>query len=172
MLKRIIAAICALCLTAAVLSGCASSDKKETDRSAADSAEASGSEAEAKEQEPEFELDPTPVTRTENVMPDLDGVKKQYSEKEADIAKQLEALAADKDAPCINITTEDDAPIVSKETYVASVVDVFNCGDEFRLSAAGGVKVRGNSSADQGDEKPYRIKFEDKHNMLGLHGGS
>ena len=48
---------------------------------------------------------------------------------------------------------------------------MFGRGEKEELSAAGGVRVRGNSTADQGDEKPYRIKFEKKQNMLGLHGG-
>jgi hypothetical protein len=33
------------------------------------------------------------------------------------------------------------------------------------------IRVRGNSTADQGEEKPYRIRFEQKQNMLGLHDG-
>ena len=102
---------------------------------------------------------------------DFSRVKHQY-EREADrIRAEEEEIAAEKDFPCIHIFTQDGDPIFLKETYVPCVVDVFNCGEEYRLSAAGGIRVRGNSTADQGDEKPYRIKFEKKQNMLGLHEG-
>lgn len=89
-------------------------------------------------------------------------------------AEELDALykriSAEKDFPAVNIYTRDGEAILSKERYVESVIDVFNCGDEFLLSAEGGVKVRGNSTAND-DEKPYRIKFTEKQSMLGLHGG-
>ena len=154
--------ICALCICTAAFSACASSDSSKTDSSAV-----SCSDSE-KTKEPEFELDPTPISRTENVMPALDAVKEQYAEKESETASLIEELSKQKEKPCINITTENGDKIKSKDTYTASVIDVFNCDEAYRLSAAGGVKVRGNSSADQGDEKPYRIKFEQKQNMLGL----
>ena len=73
--------------------------------------------------------------------------------------------------PIVSIITLDNKEILSKEEYVTSVVDVFNCEEEYSFSASGGVKVRGNSTAD-GDEKPYRIKFDSKQNMLGLHNGA
>ncbi len=165
-MKSKLAFICALCISATVFSACASGDSSNSD-----SSKASDSQTESVES-PEFELDPTPISRTENVMPALDTIKKQYAEKESEITANLEKIANEKERPCINITTENEDKILSKDTYTASVIDVFNCGDEFKLSAAGGVKVRGNSSADQGDEKPYRIKFEQKHNMLGLNNGN
>ena len=87
---------------------------------------------------------------------------------------ELEEFIADtcmaKQHPCIYITTLNRRPILSRDEYIPAVVDVYNCDDAFRLTAAGGVKVRGNSTAN-GDEKPYRIKFDRKQNMLGLHSG-
>ncbi len=78
-----------------------------------------------------------------------------------------------KTQPCIHIVTEGQQPIVSKEEYVPSVIHVSNCAEEYEMAAEGGVKVRGNSTADQEEnEKPYRIKFAKKQNMLGLHGGN
>lgn len=161
-----LALICALCICTAAFSACASNDSSKTDSSAVSSSDSE------KTKEPEFELDPTPISRTENVMPALDTVKEQYAEKESETASLIEELSKQKEKPCINITTENGDKIKSKDTYTASVIDVFNCDEAYRLSAAGGVKVRGNSSADQGDEKPYRIKFEQKQNMLGLHDGN
>ena len=76
-----------------------------------------------------------------------------------------------KEHPCIHILTEGGQPVLSRENYVPAVVKVFNCDAAYEMSEEGGVRVRGNSTAEQGEEKPYRIRFEKKHNMLGLHNG-
>ena len=85
--------------------------------------------------------------------------------------EQAEAPWAGKEHPCILIETEGGEAILSRETYVPAVIRVVNGGPDFDLTAEGGVRVRGNSTAEQGDEKPYRIKFAKKQNLLGLHGG-
>ncbi len=74
--------------------------------------------------------------------------------------------------PMIFVTTENREPVLKKE-YYTSMIDVVNCSDSYKLSKKGQVKVRGNSTADDryGTDKPYRIKFESKQNMLGLHEG-
>ncbi len=78
---------------------------------------------------------------------------------------------AGKEHPCILIETEGGQAILSRETYVPATVRVVNCDPAFTLTAEAGVRVRGNSTAEQGDEKPYRLKFGKKQNLLGLHGG-
>ena len=80
-------------------------------------------------------------------------------------------VGAGKEHPCIHIITEDGQPVLSREDYVSAVVEVFNCDAAYKMSAEGGVRVRGNSTAEQGEEKPYRIRFEKKQNILGLHEG-
>lgn len=80
-----------------------------------------------------------------------------------------EKTGADRDHPCINILTENGQPILSKEEYVSSVIEVFNCDEEYRMTEEAGVRVRGNATAEEDGYKPYRIRFEKKHNMLGLH---
>jgi len=82
-----------------------------------------------------------------------------------------EEIGKGKTHPCIHIITEDGQPIQSREEYVPAVVEVFNCDEAYQTAAEAGVRVRGNSTAEQGEEKPYRIRFEKKQNMLGLHGG-
>ena len=82
-----------------------------------------------------------------------------------------EEAGAGKEHPCILITTEDGQPVLSRDTYVPATVRVFNCDKAYELNAECGVRVRGNSTAEQGEEKPYRIRFEKKQNMLGLHNG-
>ncbi len=94
----------------------------------------------------------------------------QYTEQREKYLKRYKKLSAERTLPMVSIITLDKKDILSKEEYVTSVVDVFNCDEDFAFSAAAGVKVRGNSTAD-GHEKPYRIKFDEKQNMLGLHDG-
>lgn len=82
-----------------------------------------------------------------------------------------EAIGSGKEHPCIHIITENEQPILSRDEYVPAVIKVFNCDAAYELAEEGGVRVRGNSTAEQGEEKPYRIRFEKKHNLLGLHDG-
>ena len=82
-----------------------------------------------------------------------------------------ETVGAGKEHPCIHIVTENGQPVLSREEYVPAVVTVFNCDKAYELSEEAGVRVRGNSTAEQGEEKPYRIHFEKKQNILGLHEG-
>lgn len=122
----------------------------------------------------------TEAVSSELVMPEAeidttneDGKKmyQQYMDQKEKYSKRYEKLRAEMTLPIVSIITLDNKEILSKEEYVTSVVDVFNCEEEYSFSASGGVKVRGNSTAD-GDEKPYRIKFDSKKNMLGLHNGA
>ena len=82
-----------------------------------------------------------------------------------------EETGAGKTHPCIHIVTENEQPVLSRETYVPAVVKVFNCDQAYEMAEEAGVRVRGNSTAEQGEEKPYRIRFGKKHNILGLHNG-
>lgn len=119
------------------------------------------------------------ITETEKAeidvnIPDESGnysaVMEQYVQKAEELEQFMKKTAELKTMPVIHITTLDEKEILSKEEYNESVIDVFNCGEEYRLTAEGGVRVRGNSTAD-GEEKPYRIKFNEKQGMLGLHEG-
>ena len=82
-----------------------------------------------------------------------------------------ETIGEGKEHPCIRIVTEEGQPVLSRETYVPATITVFNCDEAYELTAECGIRVRGNSTAEQGEEKPYRIRFEKKQNMLGLHNG-
>lgn len=85
----------------------------------------------------------------------------------------IEKYSKQYNTPMIFITTENREEVIKKE-YYTSMVDVVNCSENFKLSKKGQVKVRGNSTASDEwspDVKPYRIKFDSKQNMLGLHGG-
>ena len=162
-MKKIYIILAAALLAAGAMTGCA--DKNSSSSSLADS---SSQEV----HEPEFEPDQTELHQPETPLPDLTNVKSEYESCKADITERNEDISSKKTEPCINITTEGGEEVLSKDQYLAAVIDVFNCDAQYELSAEGGVKVRGNSSADQGDEKPYRIKFAEKHNMLGLHNGN
>ncbi len=108
--------------------------------------------------------------RAESI-PDTSQVWAQYEARRDKIEPVMAAMARKKDHPCIYVTTLDQKPVESKEEYLPAVINVFNCPEEMRLTAPGGIRVRGNSTADDKREKPYRIKFDRKQNLLGLHGG-
>lgn len=130
------------------------------------SSEQSSEESSALDTSSESEPEKPP----ESEKPQQSVVSIQHSLDEEGLSTLYKRISAEKDFPAINIYTQDGESILLKERYVESVIDVFNCGEEFMLSAEGGVKVRGNSTAND-DEKPYRIKFTEKQNMLGLHNG-
>ncbi len=111
-----------------------------------------------------------PYTLAENADEDTEKMYGQYTEQREKYLKRYEKLAEGLELPMVSIITLDKKEILSRDEYVTSVVDVFNCDEDFAFSAAAGVKVRGNSTADT-PEKPYRIKFDKKQNMLGLHEG-
>ena len=79
---------------------------------------------------------------------------------------RAEEIGSGKQHPCIHIITEDEQPVLSREEYVPAVIRVFNCDAAWEMAEEGGIRVRGNSTAEQGEEKPYRIRFEKKHNLL------
>ena len=121
--------------------------------------------------EPEPEPAPiTPMTAPADASPEVQELIQQYNDKQAKLAEFTAKIEKQMTLPSIHITTYNNQRILSKEEYVESVIDVFNCGEEYQLTAQGGVRVRGNSTA-SGSEKPYRIKFDKKQNMLGLHDG-
>lgn len=115
----------------------------------------------------------TTATRTESEPDEAEfeslPLMQQYEQYLPQLQQTIKTAEETKDMPAVHITTKDRLRVRTKE-YVDSVIDVFNCDESFRLTAEGGVKVRGNSTA-EGSEKPYRIKFTEKQNMLGLHDG-
>lgn len=170
--RRIIAAVCAVVMTGAMLTSCA----KETGESS--KAESSSAESQA-------------VTTTTEPVVTLPATTKQVINSEPATYESLSADKAEKESfkkkirseskiPVISVTTAPDDMIASREKYTSCVVDVFNCDEKLEINeASAGIKVRGNSSAYYGDvsqilanKVPYRIKFDKKTNMLGLNNGA
>ncbi len=113
----------------------------------------------------------SPAGAAADASPEYPDITAQYEAQKSRIDAALEAITLKKVHPCVFVTTLNGKAVDSKEEYVSAMIDVFNCGDEYRLTAPGGIRVRGNSSADQNEDKPFRIKFTQKQNMLGLHDG-
>lgn len=170
--RRIIADICAVVMTGAILTSCA----KETGESS--KAESSPADSQA-------------VTTTAEPVVTLPATTKQVINSEPATYESLSADKAEKESfkkkirseskiPVISLTTAPDDMIASREKYTSCVVDVFNCDEKLEINeASAGIKVRGNSSAYYGDvsqilanKVPYRIKFDKKTNMLGLNNGA
>lgn len=66
----------------------------------------------------------------------------------------------------MEIMTEGNAPIVSKEEYISAEVTV-KCGDEVVENIPCNIRGRGNSSWYNAEKKSYRLKFEEKTSLLG-----
>lgn len=66
------------------------------------------------------------------------------------------------------ITTNDGKSVVSKETYQDCYISLNAKGAFSNYSATGKIRGRGNSSFLWYDKKPYRIKLDEKHKLLGL----
>jgi len=98
------------------------------------------------------------------------------------IQKQLaeEKMIEESTLPVINISTRNNSePILSRDIYTEAVIDIINVEDNYKINEKPTrIKLRGNSSSYNGNiEKmkghllPYKIKFDKKINMLGLHNG-
>ena len=170
--KRIIADICAVVMTGAMLTSCA----KETGESSKAESSPAGSQAVTTTAEPVVTL---PAT-TKQVINSEPATYESLSADKAEKESFKKKMQSESKIPVISVTTAPDDMIASREKYTSCVVDVFNCDEKLEINeASAGIKVRGNSSAYYGDvsqilanKVPYRIKFDKKTNMLGLNNGA
>ena len=114
---------------------------------------------------------PVDETTPAQVLPEPVTEPEETKEPLPPLSAEQQAIASAKTLPVVYVTTEGMQPVTSKEFYVNSNIEVFNCSEDLRLKATGGIRVRGNSTSDLDGNPPYRIKFDEKHNMLGLHDG-
>lgn len=66
------------------------------------------------------------------------------------------------------LTTRDGASIDSKEVYTDCFVSIDGRGEFSDYSGSGGIRGRGNSTWEWYDKKPYKLKLDEKHKLLGL----
>jgi hypothetical protein len=71
--------------------------------------------------------------------------------------------------PVLRITTDNAAPIVSKEVYIAGQMNlVSNVAGAAAVIGGLQIRGRGNSTWDIHPKKPYRLKLTDKQSLLGM----
>ena len=75
-------------------------------------------------------------------------------------------LPIDNSIPFINIETENEAEIVSKDEYINSYISIFNADENNISNVLAEVKGRGNSTWVM-PKKPYKIKFDKKQSLFG-----
>ena len=93
-----------------------------------------------------------------------------------DIAEQEHTTAG---IPVISIETKKQEPVLSKEDYVNCKVTLSNVPESMAVRKAKcEIRLRGNSSSYYGDVDqilanpvPYRLKFDEKINLMGLNDG-
>ena len=128
---------------------------------------------------PQFENTETLPPETSQIVNPKKATYARYGIDGDEMQALRESLSQEREMPVIHISTKDQAYILSRDEYTSCIIDVFNCEDQWVVEeASAGIRVRGNSSGYYGDvEKimnnsvPYRIKFDKKTNLLGLHGG-
>lgn len=69
------------------------------------------------------------------------------------------------------ITTNSGADITSREEYQPCYISLNGCGAFPSYSAPASIRGRGNSTWNWYPKKPYRIKLDEKHKLLGLGKG-
>ena len=70
--------------------------------------------------------------------------------------------------PMLYIDTQGGAQITSRENYVNTTVRLENAGKMNFGETAGRIRGRGNSTWLHFDKKPYRLKFNEKVDLLGM----
>lgn len=68
----------------------------------------------------------------------------------------------------MSITTEDEADIADRETWVNCFFTIDGKGEYSNYSGTGRIRGRGNSSWLYYDKKPYKFKLDTKSKLLGL----
>ena len=73
--------------------------------------------------------------------------------------------------PRLDIYTDNGQDVTSKEEYLHGNATLSNCHEKFAFSNVGvNIRARGNSTF-HAPKKPFRLKFDQKQEMLGLNGG-
>ncbi len=71
--------------------------------------------------------------------------------------------------PVLRITTDNGAPIVSREVYITGQMSlVSNVAGVAAVNGGLQIRGRGNSTWDIHPKKPYRLKLTDKQSLLGM----
>lgn len=68
----------------------------------------------------------------------------------------------------ISITTEGGVSVSSKDMYISCTIDLESSKTDWNYSGTGKIKGRGNSSWLWYPKKPFRLKLDEKDNLLGL----
>ena len=70
--------------------------------------------------------------------------------------------------PAFEINTENGEPVVSKENYIRGELTITNADEKYMLTNEPlQIRGRGNYSWSGTEKKSYRIKFDDKINLMG-----
>ena len=101
----------------------------------------------------------------------------QFINKEGTVVLEKKAnihIVENVGVPRVDVVTEngEDPSYKEKEEYTNMTASISNAGIWNFTNKTGGIRVRGNST-NQADvnKRAWRLKFDDKINMLGLNGG-
>ena len=84
-------------------------------------------------------------------------------------ASTADFLPTRQNLPVLRITTDNDAPILSRETYLNGQIHLTpHAAGQSVIIADTQIRGRGNSTWDLMPKKPYRVKLNDKSALLGM----
>ena len=86
----------------------------------------------------------------------------QYDDLEDTVEEEAYEVA------CVDIVTENEVEVSTRETYVACDINIESDKSEWNYSGSGKIRGRGNSTWLWYPKKPYRIKLDEKAEILGL----
>lgn len=98
-------------------------------------------------------------------------VKEGYSYVSAGNDRSCLVYVLPNEMPVLRVDT-DGAAITSKTEYTRCRVSLSTENEQYTMeNVPAGIRIRGNSTSWY-PKKPYRIKFEDKQNLLGMNEGA
>ncbi len=73
--------------------------------------------------------------------------------------------------PRLDLYTDNGHDVTSKDVYTHGTATLSECHEKFAFENVGvNIRARGNSTF-HAEKKPFRLKFDEKREMLGLNGG-
>ena len=119
----------------------------------------------------ESPTDPTDTTEGDTSGGDTDG-----SDTTGEVITLPEETVPEPDTdaavmPRLDIYTDDGHDVTSKEVYKHATATLSECAEKYAFENVGvNIRARGNSTFGA-PKKPFRLKFDQKQEMLGLNGG-
>ena len=126
--------------------------------------------------ESDGETSESPTAPTDTTEGDTSGGDTDGSDTTGEVITLPEETVPEPDTdaavmPRLDIYTDDGHDVTSKEVYKHATATLSECAEKYAFENVGvNIRARGNSTFGA-PKKPFRLKFDQKQEMLGLNGG-